>query len=349
MATYYIGADVHSNNTELAVEQNGQIVLRRSVATTVEALRGVLDGLEGRKHLTLEEGPLSGWLYRGLVAHVDSLTVCDPRRNKLIASDGDKDDRIDAAKLAALLRGGFLRPVHHSRDEAMVRLKQWVALYHDRVREATRSINKIRACCRQHGRRVPGRALRDLEVRQTWLMDLEDTDLAAQVQVLFTGYDATAEQERRIKRQLSLQSRRFEIVGHWSELPGMGLIRSMTLLAYLDTPWRFKKKSRLWKYCGVGLQRAASGQDRHGREHPAQLELVWPTNTHLKNVIVGATLSAIRGRDNGFRRYYERMLAHGTLVSNARHATARKLLTVLWGMWKTNRRFDDGLCWSSQA
>jgi len=33
----------------------------------------------------------------------------DPRRNKLIASDGDKDDRIDSGKLASLLRGGFLR------------------------------------------------------------------------------------------------------------------------------------------------------------------------------------------------------------------------------------------------
>ena len=55
-----------------------------------------------------------------------------------------------------------------------------------------------------------------------------------------------------------------------------GLIRSVTLLAYLDTPWRFKRKTKLWKYCGVGLQRATSGQDRHGREHPAQLELVWP-------------------------------------------------------------------------
>ncbi|MHC4174888.1 MAG: hypothetical protein ACYST5_18385, partial [Planctomycetota bacterium] len=30
MATYYIGADVHSNNTELAIEQRGRIVARYS-------------------------------------------------------------------------------------------------------------------------------------------------------------------------------------------------------------------------------------------------------------------------------------------------------------------------------
>jgi len=128
MTVYYIGADVHSNNTELAVEEQGRIVQRHSVATTVQAIRQVLEKLDGRKHLALEEGPLAGWLYRNLVDHVDSLVVCDPRRNKSIACDGDKDDRIDAAKLAGLLRGNYVRAVHHSRDEQMVRLKRWVRM-----------------------------------------------------------------------------------------------------------------------------------------------------------------------------------------------------------------------------
>ena len=42
MATYYIGADVHSNNTELAIEQRGQIVARYSVPTTIPAISTVL-------------------------------------------------------------------------------------------------------------------------------------------------------------------------------------------------------------------------------------------------------------------------------------------------------------------
>ena len=57
MSIYYIGADVHSNRTELAIE----------------------------------EGPMSGWLYRNLNQKVDRFISCDPRRNKLIVSDGDQD------------------------------------------------------------------------------------------------------------------------------------------------------------------------------------------------------------------------------------------------------------------
>ena len=38
MSTYYIGADVHSNTTELAVNKSGKIVARYAVPTTIPAI-----------------------------------------------------------------------------------------------------------------------------------------------------------------------------------------------------------------------------------------------------------------------------------------------------------------------
>jgi hypothetical protein len=43
---------------------------------------------------------------------VDEMVVSEPRRNRLIAKEGDKDDDLDAEKLAQLLRGGFVKAVH---------------------------------------------------------------------------------------------------------------------------------------------------------------------------------------------------------------------------------------------
>ena len=103
MATYYIGADVHSNNTEMAVEYKGKIVSRYSVPTTIPAISNVLVSLQGKKIIAIEEGPMAGWLYRNLRESVDEFVVSEPRRNKLITYDGDKDDKIDAGKLAVLL------------------------------------------------------------------------------------------------------------------------------------------------------------------------------------------------------------------------------------------------------
>jgi len=343
MVVYYIGADVYSNNTELGIERDERIVQRHSLPTSVRAIRQVLASLQGVKHLTVEEGPLAGWLYRNLKDHVDTMVVCDPRRNRLITGGGDKDDRIDAAKLAALLRGGYLHEVYHSTDAQRVSLKRWVALYHDRVKDATRAINKILGGSRIYGQRVPRRALRDPAIRQAWLASLE-TDLADQLRLLWMSYDTNATQVRLARQQLARRARAFAIIAEWSALPGVGPIRSTTLFAYLDTPWRFKKRTQLWKYCGVGLQRSTSGQDRYGRDHPARLRLAWAVNKQLKNVVMGAAMSAICSRENVFRQLYERRLADGAVAKNARHAVARKMLTVMWGMWKNQRPFDPGCC-----
>lgn len=99
MAVYYIEADVHSNNTESAVEHKGKVVQRHSVATTVRAIRRVLEGLDGRKHLAMEEGP-SGWLYRHLADRIDSPVVCDPGRNKWIAADRTRIAALQAGSVS---------------------------------------------------------------------------------------------------------------------------------------------------------------------------------------------------------------------------------------------------------
>lgn len=347
MANYYIGADVDSKMTELAIEKNEKILRRYRVPTSIPALREVLGSISGRKFLTFEEGPMAGWLYRNLKDNVDQLIVCDPRRNKLIACDGDKNDSIDAGKLAGLLRGGYLREVHQSEDIGRVVLKQWVSLYHDKVREAVRQINKIRGRCRMYGVRIPRRALRDQVSRHQWMSKLKERPLAEQLAVLWIGFDTAAKQVEMARKQLIRNSKDYEITRYWSDVPGIALIRATTLLAYLDTPWRFSNEKKLWKYCGVGLQRTASGTDRFGRPNQGRLKLAWAVNRRLKGVVIGAAMSAINQKHNIFACEYGRMVGNGLTPSNARHAVARKLLSVLWAMWKTNSRFDESLvCYS---
>ena len=314
---------------------------RYSVPTSIPAIVNVLDSLQGKKYMAVEEGPMSGWLYRNLNKKLDQFISSDPRRNKLIASDGDKDDKIDAGKLASLLRGGFLRAIYHSDDDSRAELKHWVSLYHDRVRDAVRNINKIRARCRMYSVSIPRRVLRQPEHRAAWLSKLKKPALSNQLLMLWIGYDATAKQARMAKQQLINLSKKYSVIRLWKELAGIGIIRATTIFAFLDTPWRFKKKNKLWKYCGVGLQRTASGTDKNGKPKPARLKLPWAVNRTLKNAVLGAALSSINQKDNAFRDYYERMVKDGIITSNARHAVARKMLTVMWAMWKTNSPFDE--------
>ena len=61
--------------------------------------------------MTWEEGTWAAWLYDLLQPQVEEALVCNPRRNALL-KEGSKNDRVDAGKLADLLRTGMLRPVY---------------------------------------------------------------------------------------------------------------------------------------------------------------------------------------------------------------------------------------------
>ena len=129
MAISYIGADVDCKMTEFAVEKNGKITDRDRVPTDIRSMSNFLSSISGRKIMTVEEGPMAGWLYRNLKSKVDDFIVCDPRRNKLICCDGDKDDAIDAKALAMLLRGGFLREVYlQTTKSGWLSRKQWLCI-----------------------------------------------------------------------------------------------------------------------------------------------------------------------------------------------------------------------------
>src|SRR5262249_59698941 len=110
---YFIGMDTHCQFCEVAaVNAGGTVVARDRCPTCIPALLEVIERVPRPRHLVIEEGPLAGWLWRHLHQAVDRMVVSEPRRNRLIALDGDKDDDLDAEKLAQLLRGGFVKAVH---------------------------------------------------------------------------------------------------------------------------------------------------------------------------------------------------------------------------------------------
>lgn len=131
MTEYFIAMDVHCAFSEMAVmSSTGKLVRRDRCETAIPALVERVCAVRRPRRLTFEEGPLADWPARSLRLHVDELIVCEPRRNHWIACDGDKDDPIDAGKLADLYRGGYLKSVHQSQSLARSLLKQQVSLYH---------------------------------------------------------------------------------------------------------------------------------------------------------------------------------------------------------------------------
>ena len=109
----YIGLDVHQATIVVAVlDSTGKLVMESILETKAATILQFFAGLRGTLAVTFEEGTWSAWLYDLLHSRVDKLVVCNPRKNALL-KDGNKSDRIDARKLAELLRGNQLKPVYH--------------------------------------------------------------------------------------------------------------------------------------------------------------------------------------------------------------------------------------------
>src|ERR1043165_9750767 len=167
----YLGLDVHQASIVCAVhDPQGKCVVRSIIETKAEAVRDFLRGLSGTLHVTFEEGTQAHWLYeltRPLVAEV---VVCNPSRNHLL-KEGSKSDRVDASKLAELLRAGLLKPVYHG--AAGVRpLKELAHAYDHLTRDRVRVMSRLKAVYRARAIACAGSAPYSLARRAQWLAQL---------------------------------------------------------------------------------------------------------------------------------------------------------------------------------
>lgn len=333
--THFIGVDVHCQFCEIAVLTTaGQVVRRDRCATTVPALREVVVAVPRPRQLVIEEGPLAGWLWRELHTEVERMVVSEPRRNRLIAKDGDKDDDLDAEKLAQLLRGGYVKEVHQVDSLERAVFKQQVALYHHRVRQRVREGLRLTSLFRQHGVMIREKAYVAVEDRPALRERLPANPVLHElVRALWVSYDGLVEQEETWRKGLVRAAQTIEVVRRFTELPGVSWVRAATLYAYLDTPWRYRSKSALWKYLGIGLERQRSG---NGPEH-----LGVPRRAHrlLKNTILGAALSAVVAGNNPFADVHGRWIKQGLAAKLARRNVARALAATLWGLWKNGSAY----------
>ena len=89
-----------------------KLVMESILETKAATILEFFAGLRGTLSVTFEEGTWAAWLYDLLKPHVAKLVVCNPRKNALL-KHGNKSDKIDARKLADLLRLNDLDSVYH--------------------------------------------------------------------------------------------------------------------------------------------------------------------------------------------------------------------------------------------
>jgi hypothetical protein len=140
----YIGMDVHKESISIAVMNGaGKIVMECVIETKANMILQFIDGLRGDLQVTFEEGTSAAWLHDLLKPHVTKLVVCDPRKNAAMR-EGNQNDKIDARRLAELLRLNHLSPVYHG-EHGLRSLKELVRSYLTITKDLGRVMSRVKA------------------------------------------------------------------------------------------------------------------------------------------------------------------------------------------------------------
>jgi hypothetical protein len=337
--------DVHTATISVAVlDAAGKLIMDSVVEAKASTILQFIHGLRGELYVTLEEGTWAAWLYDLLRPHVTNIVVCDPRRNALL-KEGSKSDRIDARKLAELLRTNLLRPVYHG-EKGLRTLKELARAYLTISKDLIRVMNRVKAIYRSWGIPCAGQSVYHPRNREEWLRRITQASVRRRAELYYEQLDALVLLRKQARQELLAESKKHQAWKWIRSVPALGPIRVAVLMAIVQTPHRFRTKRVLWKYSGFGVVTHTSADHRYVKgqlersKKPALVRGLDPDHNHdLKDVFKGAAIQAST-REGPFREFYESLLAKGMRPEMARLTLARKIAVITLTVWKKGVAFD---------
>jgi transposase len=341
----YIGLDVHQATISVAVlDSTGKLVMESILETKAATILQFFAGLRGTLWVTFEEGTWAAWLYDLLKPHVAHLVVCNPRKNALLKA-GNKSDRIDARKLAELLRGNHLKPVYHG-ETGVRMLRELARSYLTIVKDLSRVMNRLKAVYRSWAIPCAGRDVYYARHRAQWLEKIREAGVRRRAERLYLQLDMLQGLRQQARRELLAESRKHPATARLRQIPYLGPIRSALLVALIQTPHRFRTKRQLWAYSGLALETRisaeysyAEGQLRRSKKLLSIRGLNQDHNHDLKGLFkAAATMASVR--PGPFQDFYQALLAKGMKPALARLTLARKIAAITLTLWKKGEGFD---------
>jgi len=234
----YIGLDVHQATICVAVmDPKGKVVMESILETKATTILEFLAGLRGTLSVTFEEGTWAAWLYDLLKPHVANLVVCNPRKNALL-KHGNKSDKIDARKLADLLRLNDLEPVYHG-ETGVRMLRELARSYLTIVKDVSRVMSRLKAIYRSWAIPCAGRDVYYTRHRGEWLGKIPEAGSRRRAEQLYQQLDMLQPLRQQARRELLAESRKHTITAKLRQIPSLGPIRSALAVALIQTPHRF--------------------------------------------------------------------------------------------------------------
>jgi len=332
----YAGLDVSDKSTHICVVDGDGTILRRDVVASDPEVLAKWFG----KHcpdltrVVLETGPLSTFLYHGLVERVVPIEcICARHAKGVLAARVNKSDVHDAEGLAQLARTGWFKRVHMKAsathiDRAALRIRAQLITTRVAMGNQLRGLLKLFGL-RLGAARTPGKRRERLIALYQQRPDLEPlfAPLVASMEVI-------EEQLRASNRLLEGRASADPVCSRLMSVPGVGPITALTFTASIEDPHRFARSEDVGAYAGLVPRRSQSGErDVRGNISKAGDPML------RRSLYEAANIMLCRVQRPFALQQWGQRIAEAKGNKRARIAVARKLAVLLHSLWLNETEF----------
>jgi transposase len=331
----YIGLDVHKHYVTVGgMNRLQELVLRPRNVEMDRFKKWAEENLRSTDEVVLESSTNTWDIYDTVAPLVKRVVVAHPAEVKQIANARVKTDNQDVVRLLRLLIADMVPDVWVPPVEVR-ELRTLISYRWRLVKMATAIQNRMHSLLHRHNIQAPEGKIDTGENRAWWeqvqLSSLERLRLDQELKMLRLVREHIVEVERELGR-LSTSERWGKQAVRVMQLPGVGIIVTMTILSAIGDVQRFASAKKLVGYAGLGAGVHDSGQKHQekGVTKAGRKELRW--------ALVEASWQAIRSNAR-LRAQYEQ-LCKRKHPNQAIVAIARKLLVTLWYLLSRQESYD---------
>jgi transposase len=312
---------------------NGEVI-RRLTVSQVTSLETVLGGAQAEAVVAIEACREAWYVHDLLQSWGNQVVMVDTTRSRQIGigQHGRKTDRLDAEALArALERGGI--PRAHVLSPARRELRRLLGVRRALVEARANFVTTVRGLAREQGVSIPSCTTSNF-VKRARSGKLPD-DVQVRIAPLLSTIERMDIELVGTEGELVRWCDQEPLITQLATAPGVGAVVAAVFVSVIDEAGRFASAHHVESYLGlVPSEDSTGGGRRLG-------SITKKGNSYLRAMLIqGAWGVLCKAERNDPLRIWGKQVAERRGNRVAVVAIARRLVGILWAMWRDGTVYD---------
>lgn len=328
----FVGMDLHKNYLQIAVmNEKGKVLENSRIDNNLKQVGEFFDGLNDEKTRIVMESSCVWYNIYSYLSEIKhhNVVLSNPVKTRAIASAKIKTDKLDAVKLANLLRGGYIAECYVP-DRRIMDLRELVRHRAALVRMRTKLKNKIHSIVLMKGIQISSKHCSFTQLYNKELKALNDYRINGYLHLI----ESLDSEIKIVSKDIVTQAKEDEMASLLMTIPGIGYYSALLIVSEIGDINRFPDSHHLCSYAGlIPSTHSSGGITYHGN-------ITKRGSKYLRWIMLECVHVHIRtNKNSNISQFYTR-LAKSKGKSKAAVAAA-KLLRIVYCVMKEKRNYQS--------